>query len=175
MFCLPGEGGVALVVCRAELASRYTSKPVYVRSTVRSRRFGSRGLQLVARARAGPSCRSKPRRRVRGGRTVPKTSTSPSSRTPKAARRSCTWPRPPCATSGRRCRERDGVGGNAPHQHRRRLHRQRRARGASGLRQIHESVLQPEATPGTAGPSEPGSRSPTSRRSRRQRPHGAST
>ncbi len=42
MFCSPGEGGVALVVCRAELASRYTSKPVYVRSTVvRSRRFGS--------------------------------------------------------------------------------------------------------------------------------------
>jgi acetyl-CoA acetyltransferase len=42
MFCSPGEGGVALVVCRAELASRYTSRPVYVRSTVvRSRRFGS--------------------------------------------------------------------------------------------------------------------------------------
>jgi acetyl-CoA C-acetyltransferase len=42
MFCSPGEGGVALVVCRAELASRYTSKPVYIRSAaVRSRRFGS--------------------------------------------------------------------------------------------------------------------------------------
>jgi acetyl-CoA C-acetyltransferase len=42
MFCSPGEGGVALVVCREEVASRYTSKPVYVRSTVvRSRRFGS--------------------------------------------------------------------------------------------------------------------------------------
>ena len=42
MFCSPGEGGAALVVCRAELASRYTSKSVYVRSTVvRSRRFGS--------------------------------------------------------------------------------------------------------------------------------------
>ena len=42
MFCSPGEGGVALVVCRADHASRYTTKPVYVRSTVvRSRRFGS--------------------------------------------------------------------------------------------------------------------------------------
>jgi acetyl-CoA acetyltransferase len=42
MFCSPGEGGVALVVCRAELASRYPRKPVHVRSTVvRSRRFGS--------------------------------------------------------------------------------------------------------------------------------------
>jgi acetyl-CoA acetyltransferase len=42
MFCSPGEGGVALVVCRADAASRYTRRPVYVRSTViRSRRFGS--------------------------------------------------------------------------------------------------------------------------------------
>jgi len=42
MFCSPGEGGVALVVCRADLATRYTRQPVYVRSTVvRSRRFGS--------------------------------------------------------------------------------------------------------------------------------------
>jgi acetyl-CoA acetyltransferase len=42
MFCSPGEGGVALVVSRADLASRYTSKPVYIRSAVvRSRRFGS--------------------------------------------------------------------------------------------------------------------------------------
>jgi acetyl-CoA acetyltransferase len=42
MFCSPGEGGVALVVCRAELASRYTDRPVHVRAAVvRSRRFGS--------------------------------------------------------------------------------------------------------------------------------------
>ncbi len=42
MFCSPGEGGVALVVCHADVASRYSSRPVYVRSTVvRSRRFGS--------------------------------------------------------------------------------------------------------------------------------------
>ncbi len=42
MFCSPGEGGVALVVCHADVASRYTSRPIHVRSTVvRSRRFGS--------------------------------------------------------------------------------------------------------------------------------------
>ena len=42
MFCSPGEGGVALVVSRADLASRYPRVPVYVRSTVvRSRKFGS--------------------------------------------------------------------------------------------------------------------------------------
>ena len=42
MFCSPGEGGVALVVCRADLAHKFTSKPIYVKAAVmRSRRFGS--------------------------------------------------------------------------------------------------------------------------------------
>jgi acetyl-CoA C-acetyltransferase len=42
MFCSPGEGGVALVVCRADLARKYTSTPVYLSSVaLRSRLFGS--------------------------------------------------------------------------------------------------------------------------------------
>ncbi|MDP9183650.1 MAG: thiolase family protein [Actinomycetota bacterium] len=42
MFCSPGEGGVALVVCSAERARDYTSTPVYLRSVaLRSRLFGS--------------------------------------------------------------------------------------------------------------------------------------
>lgn len=42
MFCAPGEGAVALVVCSAELARRYHEQPVLLRSAVlRSRRFGS--------------------------------------------------------------------------------------------------------------------------------------
>lgn len=42
MFCSPGEGGVALVLARADLATQYTSKPVYLKSAVlRSRPFGS--------------------------------------------------------------------------------------------------------------------------------------
>jgi acetyl-CoA acetyltransferase len=42
MFCSPGEGGVALVLCRADHARRYSDRPVYLRSAaVRSRRFGS--------------------------------------------------------------------------------------------------------------------------------------
>lgn len=42
MFCSPGEGGVALVLARADLATNYTSTPVYLRSAVlRSRPFGS--------------------------------------------------------------------------------------------------------------------------------------
>ncbi len=42
MFCSPGEGGVALVLCRADRAHEYTDRPVYLKAAVvRSRRFGS--------------------------------------------------------------------------------------------------------------------------------------
>jgi acetyl-CoA acetyltransferase len=42
MFCSPAEGAVALVLCRAEDARRYTGRPVYLRAAVmRTRRFGS--------------------------------------------------------------------------------------------------------------------------------------
>jgi len=42
MFCSPGEGGVALVLCRADLASRFTERPVYLRAAaMRSRHYGT--------------------------------------------------------------------------------------------------------------------------------------
>ncbi len=42
MFCSPDEGAAAVLLCRAELASRYTTSPVYLRaSAVRTRRFGA--------------------------------------------------------------------------------------------------------------------------------------
>lgn len=42
MFCSPGEGAVALVLCRADLAPRYASCPIFLKAAVlRSRKFGS--------------------------------------------------------------------------------------------------------------------------------------
>jgi acetyl-CoA C-acetyltransferase len=42
MFCSPDEGAAAVVVCRAEDAHRYTDAPVYLRATkVRTRRLGA--------------------------------------------------------------------------------------------------------------------------------------
>lgn len=42
MFCSPSEGGVALVLCRADQAKKYTDTPVYLKAaTLKSRRFGS--------------------------------------------------------------------------------------------------------------------------------------
>jgi acetyl-CoA acetyltransferase len=42
MFCSPSEGGVSLVLCRADHAKRYTDTPVYLKAaTMKSRRFGS--------------------------------------------------------------------------------------------------------------------------------------
>jgi acetyl-CoA C-acetyltransferase len=42
MFCAPDEGAAAAVLCRADIAHRYTSKPVYLRATaIRTRRYGA--------------------------------------------------------------------------------------------------------------------------------------
>lgn len=42
MFCSPDEGAAAVVMCRGDLAHRYTDKPVYLRATeIRTRRFGT--------------------------------------------------------------------------------------------------------------------------------------
>jgi len=42
MFCNPGEGGVALVMCKADVAHKYSKNPIFLNaSVVRSRRFGS--------------------------------------------------------------------------------------------------------------------------------------
>lgn len=42
MFCSPGEGGVALVLCRADIAHRYSDRPIYLKSTaLRSRHYGT--------------------------------------------------------------------------------------------------------------------------------------
>jgi len=46
MYCSPDEGAAAVVLCRADLASRFTSAPVYLRSSVlRSRRSGAFEMQ----------------------------------------------------------------------------------------------------------------------------------
>ena len=42
MFCSPDEGAAAAVLCRADLAHRYTGTPVYLRATtLRTRRYGA--------------------------------------------------------------------------------------------------------------------------------------
>jgi acetyl-CoA C-acetyltransferase len=42
MFCSPGEGGVALILARADRAHEYTDTPVFLKAAVvRSRKFGS--------------------------------------------------------------------------------------------------------------------------------------
>jgi acetyl-CoA acetyltransferase len=46
MYCAPCEGAAAVVVCRADIADRFSSAPVYVRAAeLRSRRFGAFELQ----------------------------------------------------------------------------------------------------------------------------------
>ena len=95
MFCAPDEGAAAVVMCRADIAHRYTSKPVYLRAVeVRTRRYGayrstppSPPLRRMSRRRY-----TQPRRHSKRQASHRRTSTSSSSRTPTPARRSSTWP-----------------------------------------------------------------------------------
>jgi acetyl-CoA C-acetyltransferase len=42
MFCSPAEGGCAMILCRADKAHQYTSKPLFLKAvSVKTRRFGS--------------------------------------------------------------------------------------------------------------------------------------
>lgn len=42
MFCAPDEGAAAVIMCRGDIAHRYTDTPVFVRATeIRTRRFGA--------------------------------------------------------------------------------------------------------------------------------------
>ena len=42
MFCGPDEGGAAVVMCRADMAKKYTDTPIYLRAAeIRTRRFGA--------------------------------------------------------------------------------------------------------------------------------------
>jgi acetyl-CoA acetyltransferase len=42
MFCSPDEGAAAAILCRADIAHRFTDKPVYLRATeIRTRRYGA--------------------------------------------------------------------------------------------------------------------------------------
>jgi acetyl-CoA C-acetyltransferase len=42
MFCAPDEGAAAVIMCRGDIAQKYTSKPVYLKaSEIRTRRYGA--------------------------------------------------------------------------------------------------------------------------------------
>ena len=89
MFCSPGEGAVALVLCRADKARSYTDRPVFLNAiSMRSRRFGS---FEVFSPWLSPDRAGQPDGRCRGccvrarGHRRPRTSTSHRSRTPRQA------------------------------------------------------------------------------------------
>jgi acetyl-CoA acetyltransferase len=42
MFCTPDEGAAAIIMCRADIAHRFTTKPIFVQATeIRTRRYGT--------------------------------------------------------------------------------------------------------------------------------------
>ncbi|UGT62553.1 thiolase family protein [Nocardia asteroides] len=59
MFCAPDEGAAAVIMCRADIAHRYTAKPVYVRAVeIRTRSYGAYEVNTTyapVREEAAPS------------------------------------------------------------------------------------------------------------------------
>ena len=106
MFCAPNEGAAAAVLCRADLASRYTSTPIYLRATtLRTRTYGAHEVHSTWAAPEQVDAPDGGRLPggVRGGGHRPRpTSTSSSCRTPTPAPRSSTWPRTASAPTASR-------------------------------------------------------------------------
>ena len=49
MFCAPDEGAAAVIMCRGDIAHKFTDKPVYVRATeIRTRTFGAYELHATS-------------------------------------------------------------------------------------------------------------------------------
>ena len=108
MFCSPGEGAVALVLARGERVAplgAHAGVPALGRLPHAPVRL-LRGLQPVDPGRVGAVADDRGRARgLRAGRaSAPRTSTWRSCRTPSRAPRSCTSPRPGCASTASRRR-----------------------------------------------------------------------
>ena len=51
MFCSPAEGAGAAVLCRGDIAHRYTKTPIYIKGlTVRTRKYGSLEVFIISTA-----------------------------------------------------------------------------------------------------------------------------
>ncbi len=49
MFCAPDEGAAAVIMCRAEIAHRFAAKPVYLRAAeIRTRRYGAHEVHATS-------------------------------------------------------------------------------------------------------------------------------
>ena len=91
MFCAPDEGAAAVIMCRGDIAHKFTEKPVYVQGQrdphphlrrLRGARHLRRRSTRIRRRRCTP-----PRPPTRPPASGPRTSTSPSCRTPTPAPR----------------------------------------------------------------------------------------
>ncbi len=148
MFCAPDEGAAAVIMCRGDIAHRYTDKPVFLRATeIRTRRYGA----YEVHATSAPSTRTladgvRRAGRLRGGRDRARGCR----RHPAAGHRRRRRGHPHgrerfCADGEQEKLLADGateIGGSLPVNTDGGLIANGEPIGASGLRQVHELVRQ---------------------------------
>jgi acetyl-CoA acetyltransferase len=90
MFCSPGEGGVALILARADKAHLYTDKPIFVVVASEVSKCWHR-LSLLSTMLGRPLTRQRPL--LKWLASDQKTSTLHSYKTPRLVPKSCIWPK----------------------------------------------------------------------------------
>ena len=177
MFCSPDEGAAAVVLCRADKAHRYTDKPIYLRaSVVRTRRLGAFEVHspwLPIEETAGPTVDASRAAFEKAGIGPEDVDVIQLQDTDAGAEvihlaengfcadgdQEAWWPTAPLEIGGRLPVNTDGglIANGEPI-------------GASGLRQVHEVVLQLRGQAGDRQvPGEPKGRHAALRRARRRR------
>ena len=150
MFCSPGEGGVALVLARADQAHKYTRRPVFLKAAVvKSRRFGSFEVlapSLALAWNAGPTVDASQAAFEAAGLGPQDVALAQLQDTESGAEIMPTWPRTVFAsTVNKRTCSNNGdteIGGRLPVNTDGGCLANGEPVGASGLRQVYENVLQ---------------------------------
>ncbi len=155
MLCSPDEGAAAVLLCRAELASKYTAQPIYLRaSTVRTRRFGAfevHSPSLPLAAAEGPTVHASRAAYEMAGIGPDDVDVAQLQDTDAGAEIIHLAENGFCADGEQEALIADGgteIGGRLPVNTDGGLIANGEPIGASGLRQIHELVLQLRVTAG---------------------------
>jgi acetyl-CoA acetyltransferase len=150
MFCTPDKGAAAVIMCRADIAKRFTATPVYVRAVeIRTRRYGAYEVNTTyapVDEDVSPTVYAAKAAFAKAGVTPEDVDVIQLQDTDAGAELNHMAEAGFCADGEQEKLLADGateITGAMPVKYRRRADRHGEPIGAAGLRQIHELVRQP--------------------------------